>query len=880
MPGVSISEFSADSPITSIATGISAALAYTDRGVPNDPVLVVGGGQLVDKLGYFRSDSFSNYMLRGSYNNGARSFWIPRQVGPLARVAAGAEYNKIAQSKPQLSHGAGDAELHVLSDVRGVNGALTNLVIETDAVDNITTASLANTYDISMLLAKTDVWKKTSNVCATVLNGQAHLVLGGAAATNCFCAYAATAGADGNSLEIEIVDSGGAGPATYAYNAAGTKLTIDLVGVAVTSAAAVVGVNALAGTILSYEVGDGLGNIAVAIADLLEGGRADIPALLTASHGGTGLGTKLVMSRTFLAGKGVVVKDAYTFTDTNTLDAFTAVASKVVPGDKFIVYNGANAGAYNIVSTDSEKVITIDEKWRANQTNIIYSVYGSNNKYGHAAIYTTSPGTRCDNLTVKITKESGGTTLKAVAKVLDGDSAIRTLETLTGMAPGTDAANFIDTIVASKAYWFRTQIAVEKIMCTGTGTSVAGDATFTNAAATFEDDEVEDGDLLIVTSATTAADVKVFEITDVTNQTTLEVDANFAGTQADCVYTVVGDDHNGAELLNLVGSSGITLSMAGGVNDLPTKTTYLGSESLKTGVYSINKIPVLQRPNKFFVPDVANVVDGSGVDATDSVVKAMYAYAENKDWLAYFWSAEYGLDPTNLLLAVNADGIDTTHGGEYWPWIKVDDPITDDYKWIPPTGHMLGVMDGMDSGQLGEGMHQAPANIPLKDVVDLEYKVDPDGGEGSELNLINDAGVNVIIKKNGIRPYGDRLRTTDKEKHWLHKRLVSIRTVYSIKNTMDTWVFMVNALSAQARARKSIDGYMYKFDRRSVPTGAFENPKDASTQPWYLRCDSTNNDLGEPVLNVELGFCVVNTIEDIKFRWGLWDGGSSPVEEV
>jgi hypothetical protein len=261
----------------------------------------------------------------------------------------------------------------------------------------------------------------------------------------------------------------------------------------------------------------------------------------------------------------------------------------------------------------------------------------------------------------------------------------------------------------------------------------------------------------------------------------------------------------------------------------------------------------------------------------------MQTYADSTMAIAkgivYLFSAEYGLTPTTLLAAIAVDGIDSQRMAEYWPWIRMSDPVSGSYKWVPVTGHMIGVYDSMEAGP--EGMHAAPANVILQDVAAppnqscLEYEVND-----TEYELLVEANINPIVKLSGYRPYGARARTTDTEWLHIHKTLVADRTVRSIVQSLKTWVpFNVQSRSTWGKIRKAIDGFMVKFDRRSVPNGAFENYEDVSAKPWYVICDDTNNDMKNSKVVFQVGFCIVNTIEEVEFLFGLWDGGVE-VEEV
>lgn len=877
MAGFKIQQMQGDKPVAGISTGISAALVHTDRGIPNKPFFSTGFGQWVEEFGYYVSDSSANYQVRAAYNNGARVIAGIRLVGPDAKCAMGADELKVDASKAQLTHGVVAAALSLLANTSGVTGALANITITNAPSDDVTSVSVANDYDISLVLAKTSAWKKSAKVCSTILNGHSHLIIG-STADDSICFYASTAGVGGNSYAVEIVDSGGGGPATYVYSADGYTLTIDLVGAVVSAATAVAAINALAGGILCYVTGTGASNIATSVSASLAGGQAVSGALVTATYGSTGLSAVTTLARTFLAGKGSVTSAGHTFADVNTLDPLALVTSKVIPGDILVIYNGANAGAYTITEVNSQTGLTLDTTWSATQTNLLYAIYGTDNEYGHIGIETLSPGSRGNYMYMLVTKENGGATLKVVIKVLDGDGVTRTLETFRNLNPAKDAADFFDTRIAAESRWVRTDTAPEKILESASdGGTTAGDPTITSAGSTFVDDEVEVGDLVVITSSTTASDIKVVEVTEVTDNTHIEVSENFNGTAVNVSFKILGADHDGSALLALVGTAGLTLTMSGGVSDAPTKDEYLGAEGSKTGVYAIDAMPETSRPNKFWCPDSPIAVDDSGVDSTLTIDTAMINYAEARvitaKQLVYLFSAEYGLTPTTLLAAIAADSIDSVRTAEYWPWVRVSDPVSGSYKWVPVTGHMIGVYDSMDAGP--EGMHAAPANVILRDLACppnsscIEYEC-----SDAEWELLVEANVNPIMRISGYRPYGARARTSDTEWQHIHKTLVSDRTVRSIINNLKIWLpFGVQSRTTWGKVRKAIDGYMVKYDRRRKPNGAFEHYLDATAQPWYVICDETNNSMGETKIVIQMGYCVVNTIEEIEFRFGLWDGG-------
>ena len=878
-----MNEVAASEPITGIASDVSVVIIDSERGPLDTPTLTSSYDQFQDWFGYYKSGSYGGYSVEGFFANGGKALWVIRIAGGDARNAGGADEDKVETFKPQLIKGAADGILNVQSDVRGTTGALTNLTISNAAVD-VTSASLANTYDITLSIASVSAWKKSARVCTTVLNGQSHLVTAGVAApdaNNSIVFYADTAGVAGDSMTVTIVDAGGVGGLACSYDATGNFLEIELGGDTPTATVVAAAVNLLAGNILCYVTGTGAGtwNLAIASANLASG-SASIPALVTATYGGTGLTAMATASKTWLAGVGAVTAASDAFADTLGLTALTCVTSKVIPGDKLIIHNGANKGCYTIDEVTGETGVTVTENFSDTQSNIIYTIMGTDSAYGHITADLVSPGERGDSFSLFIEREFGDLTLKATLSVVDGDGATRILETHENLSPVSTNASFIETLIAADSEWFTIDVLAENVKATGTGDSVAGDATFTDAGVTFVDDGVVAGDLFICESATTAADVRVYTVSSVTDNTHLELDVNFAGTQADVVYSIVGSDTTGAALLALVGSSGLTVTFGGGVDDTPLKTEYLGSSSLKTGVYAIEEIPVSARPTKLWVPDAPIVVDSSGVDSTTLVNKAMGEFCEDADrqYLRYAFASERGLTPAQAIAAASADGIDNKYVAEYYNWGRVNDPITGTLKLVPLAGHMTGQAVGVSAGQFGkEGDHDAAANVQIVGVVSLENKVTQ-----PEADLLNASNINCIREWNGIRNMGDRMRTTSAKYKWLHKRDVMIRINQSVFLSLRTWVnFKVNALDTYGKIDKVVDAFLRTEDRTLNPLGALLNVNNPSEKPYYVDCkwDTPGNDLSKTKIYLKMGYSIVNTVEDVEIRVGIWDGGAK-LEEV
>jgi len=89
-------------------------------------------------------------------------------------------------------------------------------------------------------------------------------------------------------------------------------------------------------------------------------------------------------------------------------------------------------------------------------------------------------------------------------------------------------------------------------------------------------------------------------------------------------------------------------------------------------------------------------------------------------------------------------------GAFYVPWLVVRDPLTGEPVGTPPSGHMAGVWARTDTTR---GVHKAPANEPVRGVVDLSYRI-----TRGEQEVLNPAGVNCIryFPAEGVRVWGAR----------------------------------------------------------------------------------------------------------------------------
>ena len=878
--GLYKTEISADQPIREVATGITATLVEAERGIPGYPKQSIAFAKYQQEFGSYNENMYSPYCVRAAYNNGSSVLFPVRVVGEDARCAGGGYGYKVDPLSAEITHGSGDSELSLVADSSGPDGAdLTLEIVDNDS--DVSEVSLSGD-DILVERADTTAVKRSAQVLKLLLNGHSVYVWpdggsGGDGSSIVF--YSTQVGSIGDNYSVEVVDSGGVGGLDVTLSADGLTLTIDLDGDTPTAATVVSAVNAVSGSTIEALEGDGTG--ADAVSDTLTetslaGGQSSTAAVATASSGGAGDVTTL--AKTHLEGKGSVTSGTYTISNQSTLNTLTAVTNKVLPGDYLVVYTGPDKGAYEITEVGGENELTVDALgvsswagWSATQDDVIFSIMGYDGAdYSTIVGWTNSPGDSGDDIVTTIEKNPNDT-LNAQVVATDSDGVERIIESYQYKSADPTDPEYLEDTFSADSRWMNVTIRVREVTASGTDGATNGDNQFTSASATFLLD-AEVGDYLVITDSTDSDNIKVYPITEVVGNNTMNLGQNFGTAPSSSMdYDVVSVVETEAALLNVVDDS-IEITMAGGVYDVPLKSDYEGNETAKTGVHAITKIPKQLTPNKFFVPESPVVVDSEGADATEDLDKAMLTFveAEGRQNMVYFFYAEQGLTPSTLTTAIENLGIDSWYASMWWPWGYMSDPLSGTTKLVPLTGHIVGAVDKVDKTR---GLHKALGNHRLVDIVDgpsdetLEYNPITE-----EVSLISEYNVNCVVDDGGPMAYGDYILTNNSKQRFLHKRLVAIKLIESIARTLRNWaIWEVQHPDTWATILMMVDSFLSKYDGRQGEgrNSHLVNSDDFSAQPWFAECNFANNDLGSSEVNLDMGFDVVETIERVNVTYGI-----------
>jgi phage tail sheath protein FI len=190
-------------------------------------------------------------------------------------------------------------------------------------------------------------------------------------------------------------------------------------------------------------------------------------------------------------------------------------------------------------------------------------------------------------------------------------------------------------------------------------------------------------------------------------------------------------------------------------------------------------------------------------------------------------------------------GLTAENGALYYPWIR---PLGA-ASFVPPCGHVAAVYARTDQRV---GVHKAPANEVLEDVLDVELDV----GDAQQA-VLNPAGVNCLrsFPGRGIRVWGARTLHADPAWRFVSVRRLVLTTRRWLQLQLLDVPFEPNEATLWARIRRELTAYCEDLRRRGALLGA------SADEAYFVRCDQSTNagrDDGEVVAEVGLAAAAPN----------------------
>ena len=295
-----------------------------------------------------------------------------------------------------------------------------------------------------------------------------------------------------------------------------------------------------------------------------------------------------------------------------------------------------------------------------------------------------------------------------------------------------------------------------------------------------------------------------------------------------------------------------------------TSSEFRGDVAERSGVEGLE---ALDDVTMVVVPDLMTTPPGEklDLDMVKAVQTAMIAHCERLGDRVAILDPPPDMMPQEInAWRMETAGFDSSYAALYYPWIQVDDPITNRPILIPPAGHVAGVWAGSDNTR---GVHKAPANEIVQGALGLAYNCTK-----GEQDVLNPNAVNCIraFPSRGIRVWGARTLASNPSWRYINVRRLFNFVEKSIENGTQWVVFEPNDAMLWARVRRDITAFLSTVWSGGALFGA--NPDQA----FYVKCDeelnpSETRDLGQ--LFVEIGMAPVKPAEFMIFRISQWAGG-------
>ncbi|MBN1259204.1 MAG: phage tail sheath family protein [Anaerolineae bacterium] len=296
----------------------------------------------------------------------------------------------------------------------------------------------------------------------------------------------------------------------------------------------------------------------------------------------------------------------------------------------------------------------------------------------------------------------------------------------------------------------------------------------------------------------------------------------------------------------------------------PAPSDFQGDVSERTGIEGLAE---LDDATMVVIPDLMTPLPGKSdidLDAVKAVQTMMIAHCELMGDRVAILDAPPNLKPQAVKKwRMDTAGYDSSYAALYYPWIEINNPVTDRPMLMPPSGFIAGVWARNDNTR---GVHKAPANEIVRGATGLAYNVTK-----GEQDVLNPIGVNCIraFPGRGIRIWGARTLSSDPSWRYINVRRLFNYVKKSIERGTQWVVFEPNEPRLWARVRNAIDSFLTMTWREGALFGL------TTAQAFYVKCDEELNpqesrDLGR--LIVEIGMAPVKPAEFVIFRISQWAG--------
>ncbi|HEX6341174.1 phage tail sheath C-terminal domain-containing protein [Umezawaea sp.] len=204
--------------------------------------------------------------------------------------------------------------------------------------------------------------------------------------------------------------------------------------------------------------------------------------------------------------------------------------------------------------------------------------------------------------------------------------------------------------------------------------------------------------------------------------------------------------------------------------------------------------------------------------------------------------------------------LDTRYAALYYPWLVANDPSTNRFVEVPPSGHLAGIYARVDSER---GVHKAPANAVIRGIR-LTDGIAQDVTKRHQ-DLLNPKGINAIRFFPGLgqRVWGARTLSSDATWKYVNVRRLFLFIEESIDEGTQWVVFEPNDESLWALVRQTVSNFLTTVWRTGALAGT------TADEAFFVTCDRstmTEDDVANGRLICLVGVAPVFPAEFVVFR--------------
>ncbi|WP_290050164.1 phage tail sheath C-terminal domain-containing protein [Amycolatopsis solani] len=203
---------------------------------------------------------------------------------------------------------------------------------------------------------------------------------------------------------------------------------------------------------------------------------------------------------------------------------------------------------------------------------------------------------------------------------------------------------------------------------------------------------------------------------------------------------------------------------------------------------------------------------------------------------------------------------DTKYAALYYPWLVVNDPSTNQFVEVPPSGHIIGIYARTD---VERGVHKAPANAVIRGIR-LTDGIAQDVTKRHQ-DLLNPRGINALRFFPGLgqRVWGARTLSSDTSWKYVNVRRLFLFLEESIDEGTQWVVFEPNDESLWALVRQTVANFLTTVWRSGALAGT------TADEAFFVQCDRstmTDDDIANGRLICVIGVAPVFPAEFVIFR--------------